>query len=132
MRTAEAAGVAAVVVPKDRAVGLTAAVRKVAAGSAERVPFLPVTNLARTLRSLKELGYWIVGLAGETEQSIYDIDMKGPLVIVMGGEADGLRRLTRECCDYVAKIPMTGKIESLNVSVATAVTLFEAVRQRSK
>ncbi len=131
LRTAEAVGVSAVVIPRDRAVGLTPAVRKAAAGSAERVPVVAVTNLARTLAKLKELGYWITGLAGEAEESIYDVDLTGPLALVMGGEAEGLRRLTADTCDRLARIPMVGRIESLNVSVAAAVCLYEAFRQRS-
>jgi 23S rRNA (guanosine2251-2'-O)-methyltransferase len=131
LRTAEAVGVSAIVIPKDRAVGLTPAVRKAAAGSAERVPVVAVTNLTRTLEKLKTLGYWITGLAGEAEESLFDVDLTGPLVLVMGGEAEGLRRLTGDTCDRVVKIPMVGKIESLNVSVAAAVCLYEAFRQRS-
>lgn len=131
LRTAEAVGVSAIIIPRDRAVGLTPAVRKAAAGSAERVPVVAVTNLARTLAKLKELGYWITGLAGEAEESIYDVDLTGPLVLVMGGEAEGLRRLTADTCDRLARIPMVGRIESLNVSVAAAVCLYEAFRQRS-
>jgi 23S rRNA (guanosine2251-2'-O)-methyltransferase len=130
LRTAEAVGVCAVVIPKDRSVGLTPVVRKVAAGAAERVPVVGVTNLVRTLERLKELGYWVTGLAGEGQESLYDIDLTGPLVIVMGGEGEGLRRLTRESCDRLAHIPMAGEIESLNVSVAAAVALYEAYRQR--
>ena len=131
LRTAEAVGVAAIIIPRDRAVGLTPAVRKAAAGSAERVPVVAVTNLSRTLAKLKELGYWLTGLAGEAEESIYDVDLTGPLVLVMGGEAEGLRRLTADTCDRLARIPMVGRIESLNVSVAAAVCLYEAFRQRS-
>ena len=130
LRSAEAAGVAAVIVPRDRAVGITPVVRKAAAGAAERVPLIRVTNLARTLKSLKEAGVWLVGLAGETDESIYQRDLRGPLAIVMGGEGDGLRRLTREHCDFLVRIPMRGQTESLNVSVATGVALFEALRQR--
>lgn len=130
LRSAEAAGVTAVIIPKDRAVGLTPVARKAAAGAAERVPVVAVTNLVRTLARLKELGYWVTGLAGEAEESLYAADLTGPTVIVMGGEGEGLRRLTRETCDRLVKIPMTGKIESLNVSVAAAVCLFESVRQR--
>ncbi len=130
LRTAEAAGVTAVIVPKDRASGLTPVVRKVAAGSAERVALLPVTNLARTLEQLKDKGYWITGLAGEAEESLFDVDLTGPVVLVLGAEGEGLRRLTREGCHRLVKIPMQGQAESLNVSVAAAVCLFEAVRQR--
>jgi 23S rRNA (guanosine2251-2'-O)-methyltransferase len=131
LRSAEAAGAAAVIVPRDRAVGITPVVRKAAAGAAERVPLIRVTNLARTLKTLKEAGVWIVGLAGEAEQSLYAIDMRGPIAIAMGGEGDGLRRLSRENCDFLAQIPMRGQAESLNVSVAAGVALFEALRQRS-
>ncbi len=130
LRSAEAAGVAAVIVPRDRAVGITPVVRKAAAGAADRVPLIRVTNLARTLKSLKDAGVWIVGLAGETDKSLYQMDLKGPIAIAMGGEGDGLRRLTREHCDFLARIPMLGAVESLNVSVATGIALFEAVRQR--
>ena len=119
------------VVPKDRAVGLTPVVRRAAAGGAERVPLIAVTNLARTLRELKDAGVWITGLAGDTERSLYAIDFTGPVAIVLGGEGEGMRRLTRESCDFVASIPMPGGMESLNVSVATGVALFEALRQRS-
>lgn len=131
IRTAEAAGVTAVVIPKDRSAGLTPVARKVAAGAAERVPLIAVTNLARTMKRLQELGYWITGLAGEAEDSLYAADLNGPTVLVMGSEGEGLRRLTRESCDRLVKIPMQGHIESLNVSVATGICLYEAVRQRS-
>lgn len=130
LRTAEAAGVTAVIIPKDRAVGLTPVARKAAAGAAERVPVVAVTNLVRTLTRLKELGYWVTGLAGESDDSIFQTDLTGPTVIVMGGEGEGMRRLTRETCDKLVRIPMEGKIESLNVSVAAAVCLYESVRQR--
>ena len=131
LRSAAAAKVTAVVVPKDRAVGLTPVVRRASAGGADRVPLLAVTNLARTLRELKDAGVWITGLAGDTEQSLYGVDLKGPAALVLGSEGEGMRRLTRETCDFVAKIPMPGAMESLNVSVATGVVLFEALRQRS-
>ncbi len=131
LRSAAAAGITAVVVPKDRAVGLTPVVRRAAAGGAERVPLIAVTNLARTLRELKDAGVWITGLAGDTERSLYAVDFTGPVAIVLGGEGEGMRRLTRESCDFVASIPMPGGMESLNVSVATGVALFEALRQRS-
>jgi 23S rRNA (guanosine2251-2'-O)-methyltransferase len=130
LRSADAAGVAAVIAPRDRAAGLTPVVRKVAAGAAETVPFVSVVNLARTLRELKERGIWLVGTDDETDKSIYEADFKGPTAIVMGSEGDGLRRLTRECCDQLVSIPMAGAVESLNVSVATGIVLFEAVRQR--
>ncbi|MEZ5454577.1 MAG: 23S rRNA (guanosine(2251)-2'-O)-methyltransferase RlmB [Lysobacteraceae bacterium] len=130
LRTAAAAGVTAVIVPKDRAVGLTPTVRKIAAGGAERVPLVRVTNLARCMKQLQDAGVWIVGLAGEVEASLYDIDLRGPIAIAMGSEGDGLRRLSREHCDYLAQIPMHSGMESLNVSVATGISLFEALRQR--
>lgn len=131
LRTAEAVGATAVIIPKDRAASLTAVALKAAAGSAERVPVIAVTNLSRTLEKLKERGYWLTGLAGEAEETLYEADLTGPLVLVMGAEGAGMRRLTRETCDRLVKIPMLGKIESLNVSVAAAVCLYEAFRQRS-
>ena len=131
LRSAAAAKVTAVIVPKDRAVGLTPVVRRASAGGADRVPLIAVTNLARTLRELKDAGVWITGLAGDTDTSIYGVDFKGPVALVLGSEGEGIRRLTRELCDFVAKIPMPGTMESLNVSVATGVVLFEALRQRS-
>jgi len=131
LRSADAAGVNAVIVPRDRAVGITATVRKVASGAAESIPLIQVTNLARTLRELKESGVWLVGLAGEATDNLYDSDLKGPLGIVMGAEGDGMRRLTKEHCDFLVNIPMAGTVESLNVSVATGVCLFEVVRQRA-
>lgn len=131
LRSAAAAGVHAVIVPADRAAGLTATVRKVACGAADIVPFVQVTNLARTLRDLRERGVWLVGAAGEAEVSLYAVDFKVPTAIVLGAEEKGLRRLTREACDHLARIPMVaGGIESLNVSVAAGVFLFEARRQR--
>lgn len=131
LRSADAAGVHAVVSPKDRSVKLTSVVRKVACGAAESVPFITITNLARTLRELQDAGVWVVGTAGETETTIYQADFKGPLAIVLGAEGEGLRRLTRETCDSLVKIPMFGSVSSLNVSVAAGICLFEAVRQRS-
>jgi 23S rRNA (guanosine2251-2'-O)-methyltransferase len=130
LRSADAAGVAAVIAPRDRAAGLTPVVRKVAAGAAETVPFVSVVNLARTLRELKARGIWLVGTDDDADKSIFDADLKGPTAMVMGSEGDGLRRLTRECCDQLVSIPMAGAVESLNVSVATGIVLFEAVRQR--
>ena len=131
LRSAAAAGVAALIAPVDRAVGLNATVRKVACGAAEIVPFVPVTNLARTLRALREQGVWVVGAAGEAETSLYQIDFTAPTAIVLGAEEKGLRRLTREVCDHLARIPVAGGgVESLNVSVATGIFLFEARRQR--
>ncbi len=130
LRTAEAVGVDAVIIPRDRSAGLTAVARKSAAGSAERVPLVAVTNLARSLERLKTLGYWLTGLAGEATETLYQVDLTGPTVLVVGAEGEGLRRLTRETCDRLIRIPMQGKTESLNVSVATAVCLYEAWRQR--
>jgi 23S rRNA (guanosine2251-2'-O)-methyltransferase len=131
LRTAEGAGVHAVVTPRDRSAGLNPTVRKVACGAAESMPFIQVTNLARTLKWLKQEGVWLIGTAGEAENLLYDYDLRGGLAIVMGGEGRGLRRLTREQCDRLAKLPMAGTVESLNVSVATGVALYEAVRQRN-
>ncbi|MEZ5581843.1 MAG: 23S rRNA (guanosine(2251)-2'-O)-methyltransferase RlmB [Candidatus Competibacteraceae bacterium] len=130
LRSADAAGVHAVLVPTDRAVGLTATVRKVASGAAESIPFFQVTNLARALRQLQDQGLWLIGAAGEAEQSLYDVDLTGPVALVLGAEEKGLRRLTRETCDVLVCIPMAGSVESLNVSVAAGIFLFEAVRQR--
>jgi 23S rRNA (guanosine2251-2'-O)-methyltransferase len=130
LRSAAAAKVTAVVVPKDRAVGITPTVRRASAGGADLVPVIAATNLARAMRMLKDAGVWLTGLAGDTEQSIYTVDLKGPTALVLGGEGDGMRRLTRETCDFVARIPMPGSMESLNVSVATGIVLFEALRQR--
>ena len=130
LRSADAAGVHAVVAPKDRSVKLTSVARKVACGAAESVPFITVTNLARTLRQLQEAGIWVVGTAGETETLVYQADLTGPLALVLGAEGEGLRRLTRETCDALVKIPMFGTVSSLNVSVAAGICLFEAVRQR--
>ena len=132
LRSADAAGAQAVIIPKDRSAGLTPVVRKVACGAAETVPLVAVTNLARTLKQLQQRGLWVVGAAGEAEQLIYQVDMSVPTVIVMGAEGSGLRRLTREHCDFLAKLPMAGSVSSLNVSVATGICLFEAVRQRSQ
>ena len=131
LRSADAAGVDAVIVPKDKSAPLNATVRKVACGAAETVPVYAVTNLARSLAALKDRGIWLAGLAGEGAVSLTQQDLTGPLGIVMGSEGEGLRRLTRDACDYVVSIPMAGSVSSLNVSVATGVTLFEAARQRS-
>jgi len=130
LRSADAAGVAAVIVPRDRAAGLTPVVRKVAAGAAETLPLVQVVNLARTLRELKERGIWLVGTADDAPRTLYEVDLKGPTALVLGSEGEGMRRLTREACDELVSIPMGGAVESLNVSVATGVALFEAVRQR--
>lgn len=130
LRTADAAGIDAVLVPKDKSVGMNATVKKVASGAAESVPLVTVTNLARCLEKLKENGIWIIGTDDEARNSLFDQDFKGPIALVMGSEGSGLRRLTREKCDYLVAIPMAGELSSLNVSVATGVALFEAVRQR--
>ena len=130
LRSADAAGVSAVIAPRDKAAGLTPVVRKVACGAAETVPFYTVTNLARTMGELKEQGIWLAGAAGEADKTIYEVDLKGALGLVMGAEGHGLRRLTRERCDFLVNIPMAGAVSSLNVSVATGICLFEAVRQR--
>jgi 23S rRNA (guanosine2251-2'-O)-methyltransferase len=135
LRSAAAAGVTAVVIPKDKAVQVNATVRKTSAGAADSVPVVRVTNLARALRDIQQLGVWVYGLAGEATASLYATDLRGNVALVLGGEADGLRRLTREHCDGLVTIPMPGLanapgVESLNVSVASGVALFEAVRQR--
>ncbi|WP_369601399.1 23S rRNA (guanosine(2251)-2'-O)-methyltransferase RlmB [Hahella sp. SMD15-11] len=130
LRSANAAGVHAVVVPKDKSAPLTPVARKVACGAAEFTPLIRVTNLARTLDQLKERGIWLVGTAGEAEQLLWEQDLRGPLVLIMGAEDKGMRRLTREACDHLVRLPMAGEVTSLNVSVATGVCLFEAVRQR--
>lgn len=130
MRTAEAAGVHAMIVPRDRAAGLTPAARKASAGASEILPLVQVTNLARTLRALKERGIWLYGASGEAENDLYGLDLAGPMALVMGSEGEGMRRLTEETCDFLLRIPMAGAMESLNVSVATGVCLFEVRRQR--
>jgi 23S rRNA (guanosine2251-2'-O)-methyltransferase len=130
MRTAEAAGAHAVIAPKDRASSLTATALKVSSGAAERLPFIQVTNLARVLKELQQRGVWLVGTSGESDATLFDIDLKGPLGLILGAEGKGIRRLTRETCDQVVLIPMKGEAESLNVSVAAGVCLFEAARQR--
>ena len=132
LRVADGAGAHAVIAPKDRAVGLNATAMKVASGAADTVPYITVTNLSRTLRELQEAGVWCIGAAGETDKELYGIDQRGPVAWVLGAEGDGLRRLTRETCDELAKIPMYGAVESLNVSVASGICLFEARRQRLK
>ena len=130
LRSAEAAGVDAVIVPKDKSALMTPTVRKVACGAAEIVPFVAVTNLVRSLKVLQDRGIWVQGAAGEATQSLYKSDLRGPLALVMGSEGKGLRRLTREQCDSLFSIPMAGEVSSLNVSVSAGVCLFEAVRQR--
>ncbi len=130
LRSAEAAGIQFVIVPKDNSASLNPTVAKVACGAAEIIPLIRVTNLSRTLQWLQQQGVWILGAAGEAEQHHYQADLKGPLALVMGSEGKGMRRLTRENCDGLIRIPMFGTVSSLNVSVATGICLFEAVRQR--
>lgn len=132
LRSAEAAGVHGVIAPKDKSVGINATVRKVASGAAETIPFFQVTNLARTMERIQERGIWCIGTALNPEAKlIYEIDLTGPLALVMGAEGSGLRRLTAEVCDQLSYIPMAGEVSSLNVSVATGICLFEALRQRN-
>ena len=130
LRTADAAGVTAVIIPKDKSAPITETVVRVSCGGAENVPIVRVTNLARCMDKLKKLGVWFVGTADEATQNIYDVDLKGPIAIVMGAEGAGMRRLTQDSCDFLVRIPMAGKVECLNVSVATGVCLFESIRQR--
>ena len=130
LRVADGAGAHAVIAPKDRAVGLNATAAKVASGAAETVPYITVTNLARTMRDLKDRGVWLIGLADDAEKDLYAGDFAGPTALVMGSEGEGMRRLTRETCDILVSIPMFGSVESLNVSVASGVCLYEARRQR--
>ena len=131
LRSADAAGAHAVVIPKDKSATINATVSKVACGAAESMPVFSVTNLARTMKKLQDLGVWIFGTAGEATQTVYEQDLTIPTAIVMGAEGDGMRRLTREQCDYLIKLPMAGVVTSLNVSVATGVCLYEVVRQRA-
>ena len=130
LRVADGAGAHAVIAPKDRAVGLNATAAKVASGAADTVPYITVTNLARTMRELKERDIWLTGTTDDVEKTIYQADFSGPCALVMGSEGEGMRRLTRENCDVLASIPMCGAVESLNVSVASGVCLYEARRQR--
>ncbi len=132
IRTADAAGVTAVIIPKDRAAGINETVRKVASGSVENVTVINVVNLVRAIKKVKDAGVWVVGTAGDAEQSIYDLDLKTPTAIVMGGEGKGMRDSVKKECHYIVSIPIKGKIESLNVSVAAGVALYEVIRQRSK
>jgi 23S rRNA (guanosine2251-2'-O)-methyltransferase len=132
LRTADAAGAHAVILPRDRATGITPVVHKVACGAVESVPIFPVTNLARTLRLLRDAGIWIYGASDDADEQLFNSDLQGPIALVLGGEGKGLRRLTREHCDHLLAIPMAGQVESLNVSVAAGVLLFEARRQRIK
>lgn len=131
LRTADGAGVAAVVAPRDKSAGITDTVRRISVGAADSVPFIQVTNLARTMRKLQEAGVWLVGTSDAGEGTLYESKLTGPLGIVMGAEGTGMRRLTEDSCDFLIKIPMKGSVECLNVSVATAVCLYESVRQRS-
>ena len=130
LRVADGAGAHAVIAPKDHAVGLNATVAKVASGAAETVPYLMVTNLARSLNEMKERDIRIVGTSDDAEGTVYDLDLSGPVALVLGAEGSGLRQLTRKTCDVLVRIPMAGAVESLNVSVAAGVCLFEALRQR--
>ncbi len=132
LRTADAAGADAVIVPKDKSATLNATVRKVACGAAEAMPVVSVTNLSRCLEELKQHGVWVMGTAGEADQGLYETDLTGPVALVMGAEGKGMRRLTREHCDLLVNLPMAGEVSSLNVSVATGVCLYEAVRQRQQ
>jgi len=132
LRSADATGVHGVIITKDNATGITPTVCKVASGAAETVPVYQVTNLARTLRWLKDQNIWVMGAAGEATQTVYQTDLTVPLALVLGAEGKGLRRLTKEECDMLIKLPMFGQVESLNLSVATGVLLYEAVRQRLK
>jgi 23S rRNA (guanosine2251-2'-O)-methyltransferase len=132
LRTADACGVLAVIVPKDRAAQLTPAARKVAAGAAETTPVVAVTNLVRTLKLLKEAGLWVVGADAAADKSADAVDLKGPVVLVLGAEGTGLRQLTRQNCDFLARLPQLGAVESLNVSVAAGMLLYEAARQRGR
>jgi 23S rRNA (guanosine2251-2'-O)-methyltransferase len=130
LRVADGAGAHAVIVPKDRAVGLNATAAKVASGAAETVPYITVTNLARTMRELKERDIWLIGTTDDAEKNLYEADFRGGVALVMGSEGEGMRRLTRETCDVLVSVPMFGSVESLNVSVASGVCLYEARRQR--
>jgi len=130
LRSADGAGAHAVIAPKDHAAGINATVAKVASGAAETVPYFMVTNLARTLGELQERNIWCIGAAGDAPRSLYQMDLKGPTALVLGAEGSGLRQLTRKTCDELLHIPMQGAVESLNVSVASAVCLYEALRQR--
>jgi len=132
LRVADGSGTHAVVAPKDHAVGINATVAKVASGAAETVPYIMVTNLARTLTELKEYDIRIIGTSDDAEHTLYDLDLTGPVAFVLGAEGDGMRQLTRKTCDQLVRIPMAGAVESLNVSVASAVCLYEALRQRGK
>ncbi|MFL2450998.1 MAG: 23S rRNA (guanosine(2251)-2'-O)-methyltransferase RlmB [Verrucomicrobiales bacterium] len=131
LRTADGAGCSAVIAPKDRSSPLNETVRRIACGAAESIPYIQVTNLSRTMKIMKDEGFWLVGTSDNADQSIYEIDLKGKVGIIMGAEGKGLRRLTEEKCDFLGKLPMMGSVECLNVSVATGICLYEAVRQRN-
>ena len=131
LRVADGAGAHAVIAPKDHAAGINATVAKVASGAAETMPYFMVTNLARTLGELKERNIWIIGTSDDAPKTLYQVDLKGPVALVLGAEGDGMRQLTRKTCDELVSIPMAGAVESLNVSVASGVCLYEALRQRS-
>jgi 23S rRNA (guanosine2251-2'-O)-methyltransferase len=131
LRSADAAGATAVIFPKDKSADVNEVARKVASGAAETVPWVRVTNLARTIELLKQTGVWVIGTDGDAETVLYEQDLSGPCALVLGSEGAGMRRLTRDLCDFVVKLPMAGSVSSLNVSVAAGVCLFEAVRQRS-
>lgn len=131
LRTADGAGVAAVITPRDKSVGVTETVLRVSVGAAESVPFVQVTNLARTMKEMKEAGIWFVGTSDHGDRDLYGMDFRGPIALVMGAEGNGMRRLTEENCDFLIRIPMLGSVPCLNVSVATGVCLYEAVRQRN-
>ena len=130
LRVADGAGADAIVVPKDRSAQLNSTVSKVASGAAETMPFVAVTNLARSMRELQEAGVWLIGTSDDATKSLYEVDLTGPVAIVMGAEGEGMRRLTKETCDELVSIPMLGAVESLNVSVASGICLYEATRQR--
>jgi 23S rRNA (guanosine2251-2'-O)-methyltransferase len=130
LRVADGAGAHAVIAPKDHAAGINATVAKVASGAAETMPYFMVTNLARTLNELKERNIWIIGTSDDADKSIYEVDLKGPVALVLGAEGAGMRQLTRKTCDELVSIPMQGAVESLNVSVASGVCLYEALRHR--
>jgi 23S rRNA (guanosine2251-2'-O)-methyltransferase len=131
LRSADGAGVHAVIVPKDNSVGLTPIVQKVACGAAESVPLVSVTNLTRTIKKLQELGIWVVGTTEKSEQTLYQTNLSGPITLIMGAEGVGMRNLTQKQCDFLTKLPMQGQVESLNVSVAAGICLYEIRRQRN-
>ena len=132
LRTADGAGVQAVIVPKDKSAGITDTVRRISVGAADTVPFVRVTNLSRSMKSLQKAGMWLVGTSDKAEKSLFETSLKACLGVVIGAEGDGLRRLTEEACDFLVKLPMRGQVPCLNASVATGVCLYEAVRQRTE